>query len=237
LCEFGSKQHRTAASWLSSSAVSCTTPAHMPGDVAVRVSLNGQQFAGDNTTAMFLFQTSATVNFLSPIKGSSHGGTVVALSGSFFVKSTSLACRFGRAVVPATFVSANRVTCVAPAQAAAGTVGVEVTNNGADYTSDGKVFTFVPPVRVTSITPISGPSAGGTLLTVSGAGFDGGNHPLCRFGGVLSSAVSYNATAMVCKSPPHQVGLVAVEFATNDVDFTNFGMRFSYYPAVGIAAL
>ena len=48
--------------------------------------------------------------------------------------------------------------CVAPS-GVAGAVGVEITNNGASFTSDAVQFQYIPPATLTHIVPVSGSAA------------------------------------------------------------------------------
>ena len=67
------------------------------------------------------------------------------VTGAGFVNSTSLSCRLGREIVPATYLSPFTLLCVAPEQpTGAGTVFIEVSNNGEDWTSQRTLFHFAP---------------------------------------------------------------------------------------------
>ena len=62
---------------------------------------------------------------------------------------------FGQTSVPATFYNPRKVNCVAPAHAS-GSYGLELSQNGHDYTDFANVFRFYHPCRVNQIVPISG---------------------------------------------------------------------------------
>jgi len=107
------------------------------------------------------------------------------------------------ATTPGTFFYAcTRPTCGAGHD----TMNGEFTVNG-DST--------VP--SITSIEPDSGPTAGGTLVTIEGAGFDGSG--TVSFGGVMAGDLNVlNANALTCRTPPHDAGTVdvTVTFTTKD---------------------
>ena len=88
----------------------------------------------------------------------------------------------------------------------AGNVTVEVTANDQQYSADGVLFEYQPPVVVSALTPGHGPIAGGTLVTVSGAGFAARSAALgylrCDFNGTQVVARRLNATALRCVAPP-----------------------------------
>ncbi|MFG2094066.1 IPT/TIG domain-containing protein, partial [Streptomyces sp. NPDC048612] len=106
---------------------------------------------------------------VSPSSGPSSGGTVVTLSGSGFSGATAV--RFGSVSAVFTVNSSSQITATAPA--GSGTVQVTVVTPGG--TSNGVAFTYVSvPVPVlSSVSPSSGPSSGGTVVTLSGSGFSG----------------------------------------------------------------
>ena len=67
-------------------------------------------------------------------------------------------------------------------------MSVEVTVNGEDYTSDAVQFRYMPEATVSSVSPGSGPSSGGTLVAVYGSNVVDSELLVCRFGS--SSVVS-----------------------------------------------
>merc|ERR1712054_395334 len=90
-----------------------------------------------------------------------------------------------------------------------------VTNNGIDFARSKYDFHYFDPIIVTQIHPTSGPSSGGTLVTVLGANFVGTRTSMalmnsdlqskpvisCVFGGHLVSATFINASSVTCISP------------------------------------
>ena len=91
--------------------------------------------------------------------------------------------------------------CVTSPSHMLGTATVEVAANGVDFSSDGRTFEFVA-VRVLDLEPASGPTAGGTAITIRGRGFGmayfattpiewGGESPdglACAWDGAMSPA-------------------------------------------------
>jgi len=69
------------------------------------------------------------------------GGVAVTVTGSGFVSSSDLVCRFDATVVSATYSSPTTLSCIAP-QHIAGTVVLEVANNNEDFTSSNTAFTY-----------------------------------------------------------------------------------------------
>ena len=154
----------------------------------------------------------------------------MVVSGFGFLPSSLLACRFGSVLVDASFVSSDEVRCVSP-MGIEGGVRLEVRGPDGGFTSNGVVFTYtsvsVPTVR--SVSPTWGVSSGGTLVSVTGAGFSWGES-LCRFGGSMSSVgVVLTSSLMRCESPVSAVGSVlSVECSNDGSVYSRNGVVFTY---------
>src|SRR6202020_1658224 len=86
-----------------------------------------------------------------------------------------------------TVVSSTQITAVSPAQAAA-THAIAVTTpagTSANVKADQFTYTSALPT-VTSISPTSGPTSGGTTVTITGTGFTGATKVV--FGGVAATS-------------------------------------------------
>ena len=59
---------------------------------------------------------------------------------------------------------------------------LEVSLNGQDYTTAALQFVTYAAPEPASLSPSSGPSGGGTLVTLRGAHLTGGSDYRCRFG-------------------------------------------------------
>jgi IPT/TIG domain len=113
-----------------------------------------------------------TVTAIKPNSGPSTGGTNVTIDGTDFTGATRVS--FGQtAVSNFTVVSNTQIAVTSPA--GTGTVDVTVTTpGGASTTSSADQFTYtIAPPTVTGISPTSGLTTGGTIVTISGTGFTG----------------------------------------------------------------
>ncbi|HAF11031.1 MAG TPA: hypothetical protein DCK98_13255 [Chloroflexi bacterium] len=124
----------------------------------------------------------------------------------------------------------------APAAAAAGTYrfnGDLALHNTASmihqqgYYQDSDVASLVAAPTITSLTPNSGTSAGGTAVTVAGTGFVcTPATPTVMFGTAAGTVTSCGATSITVTSPAHAVGVVSVTVnnaggaASNGLDYT-----------------
>ena len=144
--------------------------------VAVQVSLNGQQLHPSPPLSLELLAL-PIVSSLHPSRGSTAGGTQIQLLGARLAGGSVRRCRFGddphsRTLVEATtvrtFAGGVEVRCTLPSRAAAGPVPVRVTLNGEQFSTPPVAFEYHQAGQLTSVTPISGPAEGGTLLELEG---------------------------------------------------------------------
>jgi hypothetical protein len=154
------------------------------------------------------------VSGISPTSGSTAGGTVVTITGSNFTGATAVS--FGSVAASSfTVNSATQITATAPAEAA-GTVDVKVTTaGGASSAVAADHFTYVTPApAVTGISPTSGSTAGGTVVTITGSNFTG--ITAVSFGSVAASSFTVNsATQITATAPAEAAGTVDVKVTTS----------------------
>ena len=142
-----------------------------------------------------------SVTSVSPTSGPGSGGTVVTVTGTNLVDVTAV--DFG--AVPATYAAnaaGTSLVAISPIPTEAGAVDVTVTNPvGTSATSAGDVFTYTTaaPLNVSSVSPTSGPIAGGTVVTLSGTDF--ANVHSVRFGNQTAS-FHLNANGTITTEAP-----------------------------------
>ncbi|MGZ5476604.1 MAG: IPT/TIG domain-containing protein [Thermoanaerobaculia bacterium] len=157
------------------------------------------------------------ITSFDPTTGPTSGGTVVAITGTNFQNGATVT--FGdKSAVSVTFNNANSLSVISPAHDA-GDVSLIVSNpDGQSVTSAG-VFTYaVPGPSISSITPDTGSTAGGTEITISGGSFAAG--ATVTFGGVAAANVNVvNATTITATTPPGPVNIATT--ASSDVVVRN----------------
>src|ERR1019366_8306786 len=131
------------------------------------------------------------------------GGTAVTISGTNFAAGATVT--FGAAAATNVVVTnSTTITATAPA-GAAGAVTVTVNNPGGQSGSLASAFTYVAPPTVTSVSPNSGTTAGGTAVTITGTNFATG--ATVTFGGTAATnVVVTNATTITATTPAGAVG-------------------------------
>ena len=229
-CMFGSS--KVKARFISYSQIECYTPsAASAGGVTASVTLDGVDYI--DIGEPFVYTESISLDSLSPVEGSSTGGTTIVVSGSNFRFSADLSCRFDDYVIPATFVDTNTVTCLSPAMndLTSSSVFITVSNNGADYPASSLPFTYTSSPSITSLTPFRGSANGGTAVTVTGANFK--SDMTCKFNDMKVAANFLSSSSIVCVSPApvskiDQTMSFEVSSSQGDGDFTSSGQTFAY---------
>jgi phospholipase C len=155
-----------------------------------------------------------TVEKVSPDAGLNGGGTSVIVTGSNMSQTTEV--KFGGAEAKSfTIESPTQVSAVTPS--GSGTVNVMVANRGGGSTPSGAdQFAYVPvgPAPVfRHMYPNSGPSTGGTTVTVLGNNFVGVTQ--VKFGSVpAASFIVHSSKMLTAVAPPGKRGTVVKIFVT-----------------------
>ncbi|MBI2764948.1 MAG: IPT/TIG domain-containing protein [Chloroflexi bacterium] len=227
----------TAFTVNSATSISATSPDHAVGVVDVQVTTVGGTSA---TSAADRFTYTAApvpvVTSISPNSGSTAGGTEVSITGTGFIGATAV--KFGG--VPATAFTVNSATSISatsPAQAA-GTVVVIVSNDTGDSTANANTyFVYAPRPVVTSISPNSGSTAGGTEVTITGTGFTGAT--AVSFGGTPAASFTVvSNTSMTAVSPAHAAGTVNVFVtAPGGANAATTGNQFTYTTGIAVTGV
>jgi hypothetical protein len=234
-CRFGGREISKAA-WRSTTMIECGVSGLQLGNVTVEVTANGQDFTENHMT---IFVTTApSVHTISPTFGSSAGGTLVTFYGSN-LDQDMVVSSFDSAKAECVAVSAAMMTCVTPAHGE-GEVEISVTSSlvaTSLVTSLPVRFLFVALAKVSKIWPSSGQIEGGTTVSVIGSGFYNSDMIECSFAGVISQASWVSSTLVHCLSPGSEAGESSVEVSSNQLDYTDNGVQFSYRPAATVSSV
>lgn len=152
-----------------------------------------------------------TISTINPSQGPTTGGTTVTLTGTGMTGSTAV--RFGSTNATSfTVNSATQITAVSPPRAAGAAAVIVVHPTG---NSNSVTFTYVVaqvPV-VTGVAPSSGPTSGGTSVTLTGTGFTGAM--TVTFAGVPATSFIVNsATQITAVAPAGSAGAAVVTVTT-----------------------
>ncbi|SEC57560.1 IPT/TIG domain-containing protein [Streptomyces melanosporofaciens] len=188
-------------------------PPHAPGSVQVLVTTT----AGTSNSQVYTYvaPTPPTAVSITPTVGPTTGGTLYLITGTNLTGVTSVT--FGG--VPSAILTINPggtslIGITPPGPPAGGNVAVVLSGPGGTTTVPGGFTYFVaPPAPVpTTITPTTGPAAGGTPFTINGTNLGGVLGVL--FNGVPATGVVATATTVSGVTPPGVPGTATVTLVT-----------------------
>jgi Regulator of chromosome condensation (RCC1) repeat/IPT/TIG domain len=191
---------------ISSESVEAAIPAGAPGTVDVTVT-TPSGISPTGPSDRYTYAAQPTVTKVSPTSGPVGGGTSVTITGTEFNGVTTVS--FGETSAAFKVNSPTSITATAPTHIAA-TVNITVTNVvGTSPITTKDRFKYTP--TVTSVTPNSGTTGGGTSITVTGTGFTTGGGTSFLFGKAKATVVSCESTTTCTMlTPAHEAGTVDV---------------------------
>ena len=229
----GSERVMTEGRLETSSRMVCEAPrAGSEQTVSVEVSNNGADLTSSGV--QFVYERAPTVTGVELADADSDVGKGVLLrvTGKHFVQSPSLRCKRGAGsggmygMSDAQYVSSSLVYCRTEGQSGVGKSAIEVSNNGQDFSSNAVSWgprSLDSDRFVYAISPRSGPSVGGTVISVIGSSLDSESTLSCVFGDSPSvAAVTLSSTLLLCSSPP-SVTIGRVEFKVKDDSHRTLG--------------
>ncbi|MEU7058630.1 IPT/TIG domain-containing protein [Streptomyces sp. NPDC046197] len=200
---FGSV-NATSFTVTSSTSITAVSPAGAAGAVPVTVTTPSGTSAA-SPDAYFFYAPIPLLLALSPGQGPESGNNTVTVTGQNLANATDV--RFGGTA--ATFTAtATAVTAVAPA--GTGTVDVTVTTPGG--ASNPLAYAYVGVATLTGVSPSSGPTTPGTVVTLTGTGLT--TTTSVRIGGVGVGFVVLSDTRLTATVPAGPVGAASVQVMT-----------------------
>ncbi|GHU07467.1 hypothetical protein FACS189431_2090 [Alphaproteobacteria bacterium] len=152
----------------SSSSLTCQAPAHAVGSVDVIINTVG---GSDTAYGGFTYVPTPTIDSVSPGYGPLAGGTSVTITGSDFdtVTGSTVVMVGGNICANPSVQSATSLTCTLPA-GTAGQKAVSVETTGGS-SSKANAYEYLIAPTIATVSPNTGPTAGGTSVTITGTGF------------------------------------------------------------------
>jgi plastocyanin len=200
----------------SSTTITATTPAHAAGAVDVVVT-NPDGQAGTLAGA-FTYNVppppAPAIASITPGSGPTSGNTLVTITGTNF-RAGAMVTIGGVAATNVTVVNATTITAMTPLGPTTAQLldkDVVVTNSDATKGTLAAGFDYVrPPLAVSLITPSAALAAGGSKISITGAGFTTTLPTTITIGGVAATNVTVvDAVTITATVPPHAVGPVDV---------------------------
>ncbi|MCD9823574.1 IPT/TIG domain-containing protein [Bradyrhizobium japonicum] len=212
---------------------------YAPGCSDFTASCSGSSIA--NTSFVFTINLpSPTVTSISPTSGPLAGGTSVVITGTNFTGTTGAGgVKFGATNATSYTVNSNtQITATAPA-GSAGAVDVTVTNGSTSPTSAADQFTYVAAPTVTSISPTSGPTGGGTSVIITGTNFSTTTGAAgVKFGATNAASYTVNSNTQITATAPAGTGTVDVTVTTvGGTSATTASDQFTYVAAPTVTSI
>jgi hypothetical protein len=214
-------------------ALQAVTPGGVAGPVDVQViNPDGQAaaLAGGFTYPTPPGPNTPTITSANPNVGPLGGGTAVKLLGTNFQAGTTVS--FGGLAASNVIVfGGTALQATTPPGSAIGPVDVSLRTPDGLFTILSGGFSYSasssPPPAPTSISPASGPPAGGTPVVISGSNFQSGAR--VTFGGVAASGVVVSsATTIQATTPAGSLGGANVQVTNPDGQSALLAGGFSY---------
>jgi glucose/arabinose dehydrogenase len=178
-----------------------------------------------------------TVSGVAPSSGPAAGGTAITISGTGFLSGATVSVG-GTAATGVSVVSSSSITATAPAHAG-GAATVKITNSDGQSSSQTVSFTYNAAPTVTSIAPNSGPTSGGTAVTITGAGFvSGPTGTTVSIGSTPATAVVVaSSTSITATTPAHAAGQADVVVTNPDSQTGTVAGGFTYNPPPSVTSI
>ena len=151
-----------------------------------------------------------TVTSIAPVSGTTAGGTNVTITGTNFTGATGVTIG-GAAATNIIVVNSTTITGKTPA-GTVGTASVVVTTAVGPNVAN-TLYTYIAPPTVTSISPVSGTTAGGTAVTITGTNFTGATGVTVG-GAAATNIIVVNSTSITATTPAGTVGTASVVVTT-----------------------
>ncbi|XP_042639560.1 fibrocystin-L [Orycteropus afer afer] len=158
--------------------------------------------------------TTPRVLAINPFQGSYEENTILTISGSGFFPSSAVSVSVGPVGCSLLSVDENQIRCqILHGSAGHFPVAVSVADVGLAQNVGGEVLHFTYQSQILHVWPASGSLAGGTVLTLSGFGFNENSKVLV--GNETCNVVEGNLNTLTCRTPKRIEGTVDVSVITN----------------------
>jgi hypothetical protein len=218
--KFGTKSATITAN--TPTMVTCISPSGA-GVVNVAVTTGG----GTSNPLSFYYIGAPFLASASSNSGPTAGGNTITLSGVGL--STASSVDFGSNSATPTVISDSLISVTVPAGTAAGSVALSVTTTGG--VASGLSYAYVDAPTVTTVSPSSGSTSGGTAVTLTGT--DLSTTSSVTIGGTVASFGIISSTEVSVITPPGTAGAADVVVTTTGGSATVVG-GYTYTAGPGI---
>ncbi|TKC41541.1 hypothetical protein EI555_014575, partial [Monodon monoceros] len=158
--------------------------------------------------------TTPQVWAISPSQGSYEESTILTISGSGFSPSSTVSVSVGPAGCSLLSVNENEINCqILNGSAGRFPVAVSIADVGLAQNTEEEELHFIYQSQISHIWPASGSLAGGTLLTLSGFGFNENSKVLV--GNETCNVIEGDLNKITCRTPKRIEGTVDISAITS----------------------
>ncbi|MDP1828904.1 MAG: IPT/TIG domain-containing protein [Archangium sp.] len=194
----------SAVARLSATSVQALTP---QGTGVADVSIANTDGQGASLSGAFTFVAPPSIASITPARGPSQGGTRITLTGVDFQPGATL--RIGGSPAMAVTMSGPTTLTGYTPSGPPGPADLEVTNPDGQRTVLPNGFSWDAAPAITTVSPESGSTAGGTVVTLTGTGFLAGAEVF--FGTLAATSVTVDsATQLTVTAPARAMGVVSI---------------------------
>ncbi|MCX6129157.1 MAG: IPT/TIG domain-containing protein, partial [Proteobacteria bacterium] len=211
----------------SASSLSCTSLPMTAGTYGVTVSNHDEQSVKLDNILSIVPALAPTLSTVAPSYGPIAGGTDMTISGANFI-SGAVVTVGGSICAKTSFVSAQSLVCTTPA-GATGYKDVVVSNPDLQTGTLAKAFAFSngSAPLVASVSPIYALAAGGTVISISGAGFLKGATITVGNAG-CGSVVFDSQSSLTCTLGASSAGIKDLKVTNPDGQLATLSNGFTY---------
>lgn len=185
----------------SNTQLTCVTDTGMTagaGDIII-TNKSGQTVTGSSA---FEVLEAPVISSISPVGGVLLGGAELTITGQKFSNlGSGMTVDLGiNSCTPVLFDSDTQIRCTIPGSLISGKVDLKVTNPDGVSTTSTNAYEYMDTPTYLSVSPVFGPSGGGTTLTITGTNFsDHISNPIVTVDGVSCTPVAVSSsTTLTC---------------------------------------
>lgn len=200
----------------------------------VVVLFDGENEVTSDEQFLYVDDDSPQITGITPSAGPTAGGTTVTITGTDLADVTAVFFGDEEATIVGEPTD-TRIVVVTPANPAGFTDVVLLTSDD-DAERVDDAFLYVAPPASTTITPGSGPTTGGTTVTIGGSGFVPGATTVTICGVTIAAenvTVSADGTTLAFRTPPCTAGTAVVTITTPGGATSSTGFRYVSTAAAG----
>ena len=178
----------------SDTQITAVAPAGTAGPADVAVTTN---VCTGTASGAYTYLPAPTIASVSPNAGPVLGGTAVTIAGSGFTGTTAVIFG-GVSASSITVISDTVISAITPG-GIPGAANVAVTATGGTGTKTGG-YTFVVPPIISTLSPASGTTLGGTVVTITGISLSGATAVI--FGLTPAASFTVNSDTQITATAP-----------------------------------